>query len=540
MQQHRRDFLKLTTLGATGLTLGRARPARAAWPATGTVELNPEISNLRVVACVDPKMMKSTPTATTFEAENRAIDPARVHANLDAMAMALAQRTTADEAWTTIFRSSKPWASTVVAIKVNVTEPRNMPRVAIVEKLCRVFAGLGVPAKNVIIYDGGPASFASNTTNYTPFFSVTDTAKIPGVVSNVNDALGGTTNAPIPNRGSAACTADVASGKVDILVNLAVNRGHIYLGRATLCMKNHFGTFIANHDDPDDYAFNVNKSDAIIGGSPPRQQLCIVDSLLANKGAGNGAPEVMPHYLVMGTFAPAVDYLTVKKVREEVMGCTHDGAAINAYVTSFGYKTSDPVWVLVPPAQAGADAGAGGAGAGGTGEAQAGGAGGGTTSGAHGTGGASGAGGARTGGAGGSSTPGSSGAGGAGTRTSVPRTGGASGSGGDARGGAESSGGASAGGTASGGSAGGASGGTTSSTPPGSAGAPGSGGAGGGSARSASSGWGCGIARSRGGPALGAALALGALVATRLRRLFERRTQASDSGEAEGPGSAKS
>jgi len=51
----------------------------------------------------------------------------------------------------------------------------------------------------------------------------------------------------------------------------------------------------------------------------------------------------------MGTFAPAVDYLTVKKVREAVMGATHDASIVNSFMTNFGYTTSDPVWVLVPP-----------------------------------------------------------------------------------------------------------------------------------------------------------------------------------------------
>jgi len=71
---------------------------------------------------------------------------------------------------------------------------------------------------------------------------------------------------------------------------------------------------------------------------------------------------VAPCYLIMGVFGPAVDYLTVKKVREAVMNCTHTETVINSYLTTFGYTTTDAVWVVVPAAggTVGADGGAGG------------------------------------------------------------------------------------------------------------------------------------------------------------------------------------
>jgi len=57
---------------------------------------HPTISNMLVVGCYDTKMMKTTPTAMTFAAQNTAIDTARLQANMDAMAMQLANQTTAD------------------------------------------------------------------------------------------------------------------------------------------------------------------------------------------------------------------------------------------------------------------------------------------------------------------------------------------------------------------------------------------------------------------------------------------------------------
>jgi hypothetical protein len=529
MQKQRRDFLKLTAVGTTGLLMARASKARADWPTSGKLEINPAISNMLVVACKDPAMLKSQPTSTAFTAVNAVVDTARVHANLDAMAMRLANTTTADAAWKAIFRSGKPWASTLVAIKINVTEVKNMPRLAVVEKMCRVIAGLGVPASNIIVYDGGPEAFSSNATAYDTYFSTTDSTKIPGVVSKVNDSLGGTTDVALPDGTTTPCTADIAKGKVDILINIAINKGHIYYGKASMCMKNHYGTFKPNHDA--NYLFTINKSDVLLGGTPPRQQLCIVDSILANK-TYNAAPEAMPYYLAMGTFAPAVDYLMVKKVREEVMNLTHDSAIVDSYMTTFGYTTKDPQWVLVDPASSTSDAGAGGAGGMGTGgKSGAGGATGGTnTGGRSGAGGSTGPAGTGSGGAtgvGGSSAK-AGGAGGGGSGGTPNASSGGSGGNGSA---ATSSGGAGSGGLpGSGGTAGSAgssakggagSGGTTANSGTGGSSPAGAGGTGA-VVSGSDKGCGCKIGGA-GSSGWSPMLAVGAVVVGQLGRLLVRR-----------------
>jgi hypothetical protein len=555
MQKQRRDFLKITAAGAAGLALARTHKAFAAWPSSGTLAVNPTISNMRVVGCVDTKMMKSTPAQTTFAAENAAVDSARVQANMDAMAMQLANQSTADAAWKAIFRSSKDWAATKVAIKINSLEPANTAHIAIVQKFCTILAGLGVPPANIIVYDGQSA-YSGKTSVFATYFSLTDTTKIGAVLSNLNGSLGGTVSAAIPG-GTGTCTAAIANGTIDILINIANNKGHDLMGRATLCMKNHFGTFAPKHDL--NYLFNINKSDAILGGTPVRQQLCFVDSLFANKTQNVGNPEVMPCYLVMGVFAPAVDYLTIKKVREEAMGCTHDAATINSYLTTFGYTTADPVWVLVPPASGsstsdggtsadsstGAD-GAGGGGRGGTsgaadagggtsaaagrgggGTSAAGGRGGGGTSGPAGTGGGGASGPAGTGSGGTSATGGSSnggtgGSAGGGTSESAG-TGGATASGGATSGGGTGGAGhtATSAVSASGGSA--ATGGTSAGAGSAVSAAGGSGGATeptSGAVNAGKSGGGCNVAGgNRRATRWGAILAFGAVVAEKLRRL---------------------
>jgi uncharacterized membrane protein YgcG len=357
MPIERRDFLRLTAAGATGLVLSRSHRAHAAWPSSGSMAINPSISNLRVIGLVDPAMLPTKPSSTSFADENAAVDAAKVAANLDLMAMWLTQRCTADEAWQTIFRSSKPWSSTVVAIKVNAAEPKNSPRVAVVDKIARVLNGFGVPAANISIYDRAAVN------SYSSYCSRTDTSKTPAVI-DMN--MGGQVDTPLPDGTTAPCAKKIADGTVDILVNVGVNKGHEAFGGATLCLKSHFGTFAPNHfcppsdagnfcSNPDtakfyNYIFTISKSDAIIGGAPPRQQLCIVDSIIANKKTNTGDPESMPCYLVMGTFGPAVDYLTIKKIREEVMGATHNATVTNMYMTQYGYTANDPQWIEVDPA----------------------------------------------------------------------------------------------------------------------------------------------------------------------------------------------
>jgi len=92
-------------------------------------------------------------------------------------------------------------------------------------------------------------------------------------------------------------------------------------------MKNHCGSFlipVAKHFTRDGFKFiiAINKSDAILGGTPPRQQLCIVDSLWGMKKAG-GRSHARLNALSMGTFGPAVDWAVAKRIREPLMGCRH-------------------------------------------------------------------------------------------------------------------------------------------------------------------------------------------------------------------------
>jgi hypothetical protein len=350
----RRDFLKVAGMGTAGATLGPL----AFSPMAGTnvwtpgTAINPNISNLRVVCCYDPAMVSQTPTNWSVATQNTAVNKIVIAANMDVMAKSLTQKATAAEAWAAIFMkpAAKGWPQVKVAIKVPVLVTTNCPRVAIMDKLCRELNALGVPFSSITIYDGA--------SNAQPVYNSFVGSALPAgvIVSSNNSALGGTVNVQVAALGSFTCTANIASGSVDILINIATNRGHNpEFGNCTLTLKNHYGTFAPADHSSVNYLLALSQNDAILGGTPPRQQLCIVDSLWASVAGPANNPDQTTARLVMGTFSPVVDYLTIKKIREQVMSATHNAAVVDRFATDFGYTTTDyatAVFVDVPPASA--------------------------------------------------------------------------------------------------------------------------------------------------------------------------------------------
>ncbi|MGB8296871.1 MAG: hypothetical protein WCG85_15690 [Polyangia bacterium] len=568
----RRDFLRTAAIGAAGaMGLGGLKLDRAAAQSTtGSVwvngmAINPAIDNRRVVCCHDPKMLTSTPANTSFTTTNAAVDAAVVAANLDEMAIQLAQKATATDAWSTIFRSSKPWASTRVAMKTNGIggTTTNRPKWAIYKKICDVLINLGVQPANIVLYD----ACDNASTYYTSYVSLTDSTKIRSAAVSVRAAgMGGFAAANLTNATGISVAADLLSGAIDILVNVAACKshngtgGHYNYGSCTLCMKNHFGTFTdgaqAQHSDnlhvgnsgasppPTPLALiEINKHTAVLGGNPVRQQICIVDALLSNGASGpGGAWDNRTDRLVMGTFAPIVDYCAATNILLNAtlmstspipaLGQTNAATILPQFLTSFGYTTTDPVWLeyeaASPPTPG--------------------------TGGTSGSGGSSGAGGSTgSSGAGGSSSPkgGSTGAGGSSAKGgstasnggSTASNGGTTEIGGDPGGGTTAAGGnTSNGGTTSNGGSTGAAGAVATSAPSNTGGSPAAGGtttqsstgaspAGGSTgtvARSSSASvgaksgaGGCDVAGSgRKATGWGAMLALGTVLATKLRRLM--------------------
>ena len=586
LHPQRRDFLKAAAVGAAGaagisaLKFDKlfAQSTGGGW-VTG-MQINPAIDNKRVVCCHDPTMLAHYPAAgsvikSDFTSQNSYVDAAKVASNMDEMAMQLAQKTSAADAWSTIFRTgnSGGWGSTRVAIKVNGingSSPVNRGRVAVVKKICDVLVDqFGVKPANIVVYDAcDDASIP-----YGPYVDANDSTKIRAAPVSVRAAgLGGFKAVTLTSTTGVSCPADLVDGKIDILVDIAVAKMHdgpggsYGYGSCTLCMKNHLGTFTSGTQAQHSGALHslksqieINQHSAVLGGNPVRQQLCIVDALLSNGASGpGGSADNRTDRLVMGTFAPFVDYFTANYILFDptIMaaspipqkGLTAAATLIPQFATGFGYTappaspaTPDPGWVSYP---ASSPPPINSSGTGGTG---------GGSGGASGSGGTSAAGGARSGGtsaAGGASSGGTSAGSGGNNAAGGSASGGTSASGGSATGGSKASGGAASGGTnASGGadsggnnaSGGSASGGTTS----GSGGASGTGGAsasasggspttggttsgnrtGGssgtpGSAATTNSSGGCDVAGvDRRATRWGAMLAFGAVVAEKLRRL---------------------
>jgi hypothetical protein len=548
----RRDFLKTAAAGAAGaMGISVLRFDKLFAQSTGGwvsgLQVNPAIDNKRVICCNDPNMLTATPSNATWASQNNAVNATVLASNMDQMAMQLAQKSTATEAWSTIFRSSKSWASTKVAIKTNAIQGNtgNHPRVAIIKKICDVFIDqLGVPAANIILYDAN----ADASATYTTYASLTDATKIRATVSKYAQSLGGMVPVTIAAATkSISAPADLVNGVIDILVDICTLKVHsgpgtsYGFGSCSLCMKGHLGTFINQGTDASpsstglhvlEAIFNINKHAAILGGNPVRQQLCIVDGLLAN-GGNSAIWSVRANRIVMGTFAPIVDYFAATKLLLNstimaagpmpALGVTNANTLLPQFLTSFGYAATDALqWVeCTPPDWPAITGGSGGSGG-------SGGAGGGGTSAAGGTrsGGTSAAGGTRSGGssAAGGASGGSSAAGGA--------SGGSSAAGGTASGGTTAAGGT----TDSSGSASGGAGGTShaatsaasasggSATIGGtSAGASSEGGSSGATSATVAAGHsagGCSVAGvDRKATRWGALLAFGAVVAERLRRL---------------------
>ncbi len=342
MNINRRTFLTKSITGGVALTVGCSGLDTIGGPdSEGTVwaddfQVNPSINNKKVVSCHDTGMLSATAEeAATFSRQNEAVDSSKTDTNMDTMARRLTGKGGSGEAWATIFRKpeAKTWAQVKAAIKVNGINTANMPRIAIVGKVCRELVNLGVPAANITVYDA--CHGATGSDKYTPYIG---NGLPEGVVVSDGDRSGTVQIGEKPYE----CTMVVAG--CDILVNCAVNKGHnLGHGGFTLTMKNHTGTMKFGCPSASEL-IEENKSELILGGSPVRQQLCIVDSLWAGIRGPGGAPSHLPARITMGTFGPLVDIAVARNIREPVMGATHNETVIDGILSAFGYEESAIEW----------------------------------------------------------------------------------------------------------------------------------------------------------------------------------------------------
>jgi hypothetical protein len=348
----RRRFVKgalATGAALTAFPTLLVQKAPAAWARKTTV--HPEVDNLRVVGLTDTKMTKSPETGISWARQNELVVKEAVWANIDRLARALSQARNATEAWRTIFIKPprKSWAETVVAIKTNNIAQQHT-RSAVMAKIVHTLTTtLGVRPSNIHIYD---ACHGYQMGKYTPFGGLAEGCRI-------EDTWGGSTElteVPAPWKGSggkARCMSHLVDGSVDILVNIALCKGHsMRFGGFTMAMKNHFGTFSprpGHEEGSGEYLIAINQTPEILGTMHqrsgkvlyPRQQLCLVDALWASRGGPGGNPSHQPNFLAMGVLAPVVDYQLATKFRGEKMGWELNREMTRRMLTEFGYTEAD-------------------------------------------------------------------------------------------------------------------------------------------------------------------------------------------------------
>ena len=346
----RRTFIKSAALlGATAASPMIFIPkAQAAWAKKTPV--HPNVDNLRVVGITDPQMIGSLEPSCDWSRQDELVSPKVVSENMDRLACALVDTNKPEEAWRTLFvkPTGKAWSDTVVAIKSNNIALQHT-RSAVMSKVCYVLTAIiGVKAPNIHIYDG---CHGSGMDRYTPFKGLPEGTRIEGRWGGINTHT--SVSKPWDNSDGTKCIKHLVYGSVDILVNIAMCKGHDdTFGGFTMTMKNHFGTFSpspGHQSGAQDYLLAINQTPEILGTMDqrtgtvlfPRQQLCIVDALWASKHGPGGHPSHQTHSLFMGVMSPVMDYLLATRFRGEKMGWGYQREATRRMLTEFGFSEND-------------------------------------------------------------------------------------------------------------------------------------------------------------------------------------------------------
>lgn len=348
----RRQFVKkgmIIGAGIVGFPTVIIPKSRAAWSRQTIV--HPNVDNLRVVAITDSAMTKAVEPRINWFRQNELVATDIVWENIDKLACALAETHQAADAWRTIFIKPprKSWSDTVVAIKTNNIAQQHT-RSAVMAKICRTLIDtIGVKPFNIHIYD---ACHGKTISRNTPFAGLPKGCRI-------EDRWGGSKTITVVSEpwknpsGRSECLQHLVDGSVDILINIAMCKGHSRtFGGFTMTMKNHFGTFSpspGHQNGATDYLLAINQTAEILGQMDkrtgrvlyPRQQLCFVDALWASESGPGGNPTHQPNFLAMGVMSPIVDYQVATKFRSRRMGWKPNMKVTSRMLTDFGYNQSE-------------------------------------------------------------------------------------------------------------------------------------------------------------------------------------------------------
>ena len=352
VRMSRRGFLKQSVAGAA--VLGVAPHLMLPKSAVGALQgrcPHPNVSGLRVVAIHDPEMTREIVPVCPWNHQEKLVVARAVEENIDKMALALTGEKRMRDAWNAIFLKppGKEWSDVIVAIKTN-NIARQHTRSPVIAKICRVLVEqMGIGGNHIFIYDG---KHGDDLTDKTPFAGLPDGCRMAGTWGGINTPV----RIPSPWKGGddeADCLKHLATGKVDILVNIALCKGHAdKFGGFTMAMKNHFGTFDPKYGHrfhATDYLLAINRTPQILGEISatsgeilfPRQQLCMVDALWASEEGPGCDTSCQPNRLYMGTFAPVLDYQIATKFRKDTMGWDIDESVTERFLTEFGFSRGD-------------------------------------------------------------------------------------------------------------------------------------------------------------------------------------------------------
>ncbi|MFH2000475.1 MAG: DUF362 domain-containing protein [Planctomycetota bacterium] len=351
----RRSFVKHAALGTAALGLGPSiflpGKAKAETLEEGFI-YHPTMNPLRVVTLKDPAMTTEDNPTAPWNKQDELVDVKVVGENIDRLACTLSEEKEPKQAWKKLLLkpAGKAWNEIVVAIKTNNIALQHT-KSGVMAKVCRVLTQeLGVKASNIFIYD---ACHGGDMVQKTPFKGLPEGCNIASTWGGFAVAV------PVgkpwkDGEQKVECVESLAKGKVDILINIALCKGHSSsFGTLTMCMKNHMGTFNprphAHSDGATDFLFAINRSPLILGDldetkkriALPRQQLCLVDALWASEKGPQHPSSVQPNRLFMGTFGPAVDYLAAVEFREKEMGWQINRSVVDRFLTDFGFNPSD-------------------------------------------------------------------------------------------------------------------------------------------------------------------------------------------------------
>jgi len=347
----RRSFLKAAAAGAGAVAVPYVFVPRVAEAFEPGQSVHPNISPLRVVGVQDPRMTTERRVRINWSDQEKLLNAGEIHANMDRLACALAEEADETDAWQKIFIKppGKVWSDVVVAIKTNNIAQQHTHS-PVMAKVCHVLTDqMGVRGSNIHIYD---ATHGGNLAESTPFKGLPEGVRIENTWGGHN------TPAPVPApwRGgtrTANCLGPLARGEVDILINIALCKGHgTEFGGFTMILKNHFGTFDprpGHAGDGTDYLLAINKSEAVLGPKDPktgrvlfpRQQLCLIDALWASRGGPGGHPDSQPDGLFMGTFGPVVDYQMATQFRRNAMHWPINEEVVGRFLTDYGFRPGD-------------------------------------------------------------------------------------------------------------------------------------------------------------------------------------------------------